>query len=217
MKTILFAILICCAFLSSAQNNLSIIYSQKPFEGSENSDRYFQDIKLRMIANDSLSFWYIFFEGKDMMRKKDTIFGKKLLAHGSYYNAVSGEAFSTVYYSRKNKFIFKINQQPLIWRKGDARKNILGYECQSALAVTATGDSILVFYSDSLPYRGGILFYENAPGLILEVFDQRRNVHTIVSEIKFGHYTVVFPSDADMVSEEEKNIRIERYKTKMAF
>ncbi len=166
----------------------------------------FSNFKERLVFRDTLSFCYGIKDDADQMKKKDTLYGEKLIHHGIIYNSNSRVYFSEVAWpAGAKKYLIFGKPAEDIWTFGTETKTILGYECRSALHVDKNNDSVLVWFTPSIPNPFGPNMYFGFSGLVLEVFDQRggRGLHIIATKIESGPYRVVMPAKGELIASEE--------------
>ncbi|MEE1899147.1 GLPGLI family protein [Flavobacterium rakeshii] len=69
------------------------------------------------------------------------------------------------------------------WEIGESTKNILGYNCQSAIG-NYRGRNYIVFFTTDIPVQNGPHTFDNLPGLILEISSSDNVVHFLAESIK---------------------------------
>lgn len=159
------------------------------FNGEE---RYTTDRLSRLVFNDTLSFFYLFGQGPDPLKKKSR-FGDPLVHHGTYYRKNSPVIWFGSSLNRKDRFLLEDSLIVPVFDTVAETRQILGFTCYPALQVTPQNDSILVWYTPEIPVPYGPMAYVGFPGLVLEVINQRYGTHIRAERMQEGNIVPVIP------------------------
>ncbi len=187
MKLFLAVILVFYFNFSFGQNTLKIEYKQTYIGEQPKDITYWGDgsttitnsnielPKVRMLVNDSMAHIHYFRKGVDPLKKKQKVFGEKLIHHGTFLDFLNLNFYDESSLSDlPNYLIKKTCGDTLNWViLSKNTKTILSYKCIGALAINKKNDSILVYFTNDFKSKKGFLFYEGVPGIVLESFDQR--------------------------------------------
>ena len=226
-----------------SQSVLDIKYEQLPLNFQEVNTANFHSwatpIKLRMVANDSFCLVFCRDIPKELRRNQKQL-GDKLVNHGYFHDFMTGKKFSEIklpkdftYFAVNIPDTASIPEQSITrttdyhylvedslfasnWQLLDLQKTILKRNCRAALAIDKNNDSIMVWYTMELAFKKGFLWYDGLPGIVLEVYDQKRNVHVKATGIKEKNIRIIPPQEGTKVSAAEwaairKTIPVKRF------
>lgn len=205
---------------AKSQSAYNIVYEylnqKETFERDHNGFLKAQDKNnLRLIVNDSISFWYIIIQGKDLAKKNNNIYGNKSLPHATFYDKKSDKSLSVIDLKGEDKYLKENSAKEIKWIDALSNKDILGFFCKSVYSVNENNDSILVYYTDSVNINGSPLHnYNQVKGLVLEVFDQERKLHLVAKSLKECDCKIIIPQNLDVVNEEQNKARINKFRAK---
>lgn len=107
----------------------------------------------------------------------NALFGlsKPAFSYRIYKNHLTNEQ---MLYEAKGVYRFKINDSPTLEWKIDkeAKKEILGYSCQLA-TMDFRGRTYSAWYTAELPFIDGPYKFSGLPGVILEMYDTKKQYH----------------------------------------
>ena len=205
---------------AKSQNVYNIAYEyldqKETFERDHNGFLKAQEkSNLRLIVNDSISFWYKILQGKDLAKKNNNIYGNRTLPQATFYDKRSNKTLSVIDLKGEDKYLKENNAKEIKWIDALSNKDILGFFCKSVYSVNEKNDSILVYYTDSVKINGAPLHnYNEVNGLVLEVFDQEINLHIAAKSIKKCFCEIIIPQNLDIVNEEQSKVRINKFRRK---
>ncbi len=163
--------------------------------------------KMKLVFNDSLSYCYIDLKGSTPKRKDKNIFGAVNIHHSTFFFKNKNLMYSMMI--KPHPYMFIVESPLHKWMDNSDTKVIAGYPCKSALSINKSGDSVLVYYTENIPFSAAPLFgYTDIKGVVLEVYDQERSLHMIATNITKGPFQIIFPADVEIVSQKERNRRI---------
>ncbi len=163
----------------------------------------FQSVYIpRIIFNDSFSLMYFYNETSSHHYKGKQV-GNKLMHHGIFTNFITGEKFAEVNWSKKEKYLLDDSIRSWNWQYLKDEVKILNKTCNTALSINSNNDSILVFYTTDIEFKKAMFWYDGLPGVPLEIFDQRRNMHFKAIEIRETDIRIVPPQEGIKVSRPE--------------
>ena len=85
---------------------------------------------------------------------------------------------------------FSEERTPLVWHFADSTKSILGYDCRMA-RTEFRGRVWMAWFTTDIPLNSGPWKLWGLPGLILEVFDKKREYEYTLVEIKTSEGSVI--------------------------
>lgn len=205
MKQFFVFILLHLSVFSFAQGGYAVIYKREDiyFPIKINGEK--RKVPLNdnlLVFSGSLSLYYYVAGGNPLKKRK--VFGEKLIHHALLYNKTSDTVYSEVNWPRKkDKYLIADTSAKFNWIFPDDMKLVLGYKCKPALMVNEKNDSTLVWFTPEIPEPFGPAGYIGLPGLVLEVYDQRSNLHLFADRLVKDFFTVVFPSEGKIVTKKE--------------
>ena len=158
---------------------------------------------VRLFFTDSMAYCYSFrMDGTNPCRNKKVI-GDKLVHHGCFRNYATNEHFDEVVWPGADNYLIKDTIREYHWQFFDTHKKILKRDCAAALHVNEKNDSLLVWYTTDMPYQKGQLWYNNIPGVILQVEDQERDILIKAYRIKEHSKQIVTPREGIIVTRQQ--------------
>lgn len=153
--------------------------------------------------NDSIGFSYHSNSHvKDPYRKnKEHLIGKKIIHHGSSYLF-----YDQLQYEHVNnpnidmKCLVKDSLKKLNWTFYDQTKIIHDQTCYLAIHVTEKSDTVLAWFTTKMPFKNNVRGYQGLPGLAMEIYDQRINMHYLVKEIKEIDGALMLPENCRILN-----------------
>ncbi len=185
MKYILVLLLSLSALHVYAQNSTSIVYKTKDIT---DQTLLFHS---RHVFNDSFSLYY-FYREKDPL-KKSLVFGDKIIHHGIFADRINKIRYEENDFPAGDPFIQKVDYKKEEWTTLPATKMIMGYQCNGLVKGTEGKDKITVWYTNQLGSGFGNAYFNNLPGVCLQVYDQKYGWVIKAKEIKKGSCKLVFP------------------------
>lgn len=205
MRSFLTFLIVCLASGIYSQSGYAVIYKRDDiyFPMTINGEKRVVPVNDNLLVfSDTLSIYH-FIEGGNPLKKKK-VFGEKLIHHALLYNKNSDSIYSEVNWpSLKNKYLIADTLVKYDWRFSSDTKQILGYTCKSALIITEKNDSVLIWFAPEIKEPFGPANYMGLPGLVLEVYDQRSNLHLFAHKLVRDNFIVVFPSEGEIISKEK--------------
>jgi GLPGLI family protein len=205
MRSRIFIFLLIIAVRATAQSGYKVIYKRNDqyFPVTLNGEkRRIPSMINKIVFADSLCFSYYIIDSDPL--KKAKVFGNKLIHHALLYNKNNDIVYSEINWpSKKDKYLVMDSSKKYKWTFWDDTKLVLGYKCKPALTVNEKNDSILVWFTPEIPEPYGPDGFYGLPGLILEVYDQRWGIHTYADRLEKGSFSVVFPTEGEMISSKE--------------
>ncbi len=205
MKLFIVFIFLHLSFSSFSQGGYAVIYKREDiyfpitFNGEKRKVPLNDNL---LLFSDSFSLFYYVAAGNPLKKRK--VFGEKLIHHALLYNKKTDIIYSEVNWPRKkNKYLIADTSAKFNWVFRDDMKLVLGYKCKPALMVNEKNDSTLVWFTPEIPEPFGPAGYFGLPGLVLEVFDQRSNLHLFADKLVKDSFSVVFPAEGKIVSKKE--------------
>ena len=129
--------------------------------------------------------------------------GDKRISFTDFSDFRKPERFQMVKWPKGPAFFVMDSIYSWNWKFPDAEKKILHKHCKAALSVGKNNDSVLVWYTNDLIFQKGGLWYDSIPGVILEVYDQKRNCHIIATKIKAKKTKITYPAERTRVSHQQ--------------
>ncbi|MBD8083707.1 GLPGLI family protein [Chryseobacterium caseinilyticum] len=74
------------------------------------------------------------------------------------------------------KYIFTYEEPDLKWEILSQKKDILGYTCRLASAITDTNDTFFVWFAEDISIPDGPFRFKGLSGLVLEVYNTNRTI-----------------------------------------
>lgn len=190
---------------AASQTTLEIEYIREnlPYVDSlGNHEMSKAEFKPRMLMNDSFALVY-YFSNSFNRRVKGKKIGHKLMHHGTFYDFINDERLFEIRHTKNEKYLVIDTSTFCNWVFYDEEKIILNKKCRMALSVNYNNDSTLLWFTQDLPFKNGPLFYRCIPGVVMEVFDQTRNMHFLAATIREKQIQLVYPEKAVKLSYSE--------------
>ncbi|SDL98403.1 GLPGLI family protein [Chryseobacterium taihuense] len=111
---------------------------------------------------------------------------KSRVNHQAEFNKASN---STFIYDKILNATFKYQSSKIEWKIGNEKKNILGYNCQNAFCIINKRKYTAWFTTD-IPINDGPYKFKKLPGLVLEVYDDKKYFHFVMKGIKNKQYKI---------------------------
>ncbi len=186
----------------AAQSTLEIQYTREtlPYDDSFGKHSMKETAyNVRMLLNDSFALAY-YFSNSVNRRENGKRVGHKLVHHHTFYDFLNNETLFEINFSKREKYLVKDSNRVCNWKFYDEEKTILNKKCKMALSVDHKNDSTLLWFTNELPFRKGPLFYPCIPGVVMEVFDQTRNIHFLAATIRKRQIQLVYPEEGVKLS-----------------
>ncbi|MDX1902686.1 MAG: GLPGLI family protein [Thermonemataceae bacterium] len=132
-----------------------------------------------MMLNDTISYWQEFYD------EGSSKGGMTVISGNSPIFVVKEIKKNFIYFSQKlgkKEFIVTDSLHPMKWILGKEKKQILGFECSSAVT-TFRGRTYTAYYTTQIPISNGPWKFGGLPGLILEVITDDKMFNLYIMEV----------------------------------
>lgn len=89
---------------------------------------------------------------------------------------------------------FAYPENPVKWSLGNSRKKIGDFECQNAYCII-NNRKFEAWFTISIPVNDGPYRFKGLPGLVVEVYDEKKLFHFVLSEIKKEEISTELPKN----------------------
>lgn len=107
------------------------------------------------------------------------------------------------YYEEVDRVAYKFSEplKKLDWKISKETKTVLGYQCQKA-TVNYGGRSYVAWFSPAIPISDGPYIFNGLPGLILEIYDLKKQYHFSLAGISEReiNFQTILPENASKVT-----------------
>jgi GLPGLI family protein len=156
----------------------------------------------KLVFNDSLSLSYLFFGNNDPLDKNKK-YCDKVIHHSMFYSVNNNHLYYGYNYRTRGKgYLLKDTFIKATWVFWEDSKLILGYQCKPALIVNGE-DSTLVWFTPEIPKPFGPSVFIDLPGVVLEVFQQKNNLHMFATRIEKDTFALAFPKEGIIIPREK--------------
>ena len=205
IKLLLVKAMIFFSAAASGQSTLEIEYIRENLPYVDSLGKHAMnkaEFNPRMLLNDSFALVY-YFSNSFNRRAKGKKIGHKLMHHGTFYDFINNETLFEIRHTKNEKYLVIDTSTFCNWIFYDEEKIILNKKCKMALSVNGKNDSTLLWFTNDLPFKNGPLFYRCIPGVVMEAFDQTRNMHFLAATIREKQIQLVYPEKAVKLSYSE--------------
>ncbi|MDE1190761.1 MAG: GLPGLI family protein [Arachidicoccus sp.] len=141
-----------------------------------------------------------------------TLRGNAFVSSDMYYTNFTDSSVGTLKSITSALFCVKDTTPGIDWQILDSTKNIQGYTCQKAVG-ESHGRIYTAWFSTDIPFSFGPRKLNGLPGLILQVFDAKRQVLYDIKKISIPSAGVIgIPNDAISATEEQYNKAMAAYR-----
>lgn len=145
--------------------------------------------------------------GKTDRIARENPLGRTIRQHTQYQLYASHTTWNGINYPFKNyaplEGLLKDTSAPFRWQLFDDEKIILGYTCKLAIAVRPKGDSVIAWYTTSIPGGHNRHIVEGLPGTVLDYLWQEHNDHYFAIAVEKTNQRIVLPDSFHVVSPAE--------------
>lgn len=176
------------------------------------------EIKFKLFINDSISFFL-----EDNGLSSSNLITKIVLAKAKYSNPIYCSNNEFLFNNNENFIFFEKNEYLISkksidnWKITDESKIIDGQLCYKATATdyqyTVEGKTafpIEAWFCPSLPYNFGPLYYNNLPGLIMEISYLSNKLLATKIEYGFDEKKIVKPKGEKSIQFDDYNLKEEQ-------
>lgn len=136
--------------------------------------------------------------------RKAIKFNKLIIKNNDKYT------FQGKVYNKSYEFIDKL--PALSWQLQSGNKVILGYNCKEA-TLNYAGRKWIAYYTEDIPLNDGPFLFNGLPGLILEIFDDKKEHYFVAEAIDNIPNSIYIHKERKII----KTSRNEFYKAEMNF
>ncbi|MBS1573615.1 MAG: GLPGLI family protein, partial [Bacteroidetes bacterium] len=102
------------------------------------------------------------------------------------------------------RYIFSYKEPPLKWEILDERKKIKNYDCILAKTTTDTDNVFYAWFTPQISVSEGPFRFKGLPGLIIEIFNERKTIKIFANEIEKSSAQIVNIKFPKVVALEER-------------
>ncbi|RYY71250.1 MAG: GLPGLI family protein [Chitinophagaceae bacterium] len=198
ISSILFSLLGLC---SHSQNGYRITFVNKTTLKPTDGRATIESKYLRQIITDTAVYLY----PSNKKNNSNLVYGKLIHHYSIYYFSKS----NTYYYGNDDNvfsgpFLLK-KTPPHDTTRWIADTTIIstfnGYRCARALGIKGPGDSSKVIYTPDIQYPPGFNGYQGLPGVVLEIYNNKSNIHLQAISIEKDAFEITLPKQ-QMIKEQ---------------
>lgn len=196
-------------FSAKAQEAIEISYTSGkllPGKSLYNVDkkRIEKDLSWFYIIRKDTSLFFMGNQREVKSRNRDNGYGKIPIHHATYYFSNENLKFGTVNFKDKYFIVsaLKNDAQQFIWM--DTTTTILGYNCQAAVAINASGDSATMWIAKDLLHNQETYFGDYAiPGVVMEFLNIKNGTYYQATKIEKTSNKIYVAADMPRLPIEE--------------
>lgn len=106
------------------------------------------------------------------------------------------------------RFMYSYKEPSLKWEVLNEKKKINEFNCVLAKTTTDTGNVFYAWFTDSIPIPEGPFRFKGLPGIILEVYNERKTIKITASKIEKYEGNISFVKYPKVIHLDEKKKKI---------